>query len=271
MIDVVNGGQRGDRWTSMESANDPDWFVRFLDRTSTRPGERHPAVALLELDPGQRCLDVGCGIGEDARAIAELGGARVVGVDVNTRMVRESRSRSAGLEGLSFLVAEGGQLPFAGASFDAAWVKRTLMHLADPGSVVAEMARVVRPGGRVVAVEPDSEVVLLDSGLVEVTRRLLAYRATGYACPWAGRQLRRLMLQAGLTDVRATVDSTAFTDLAEAEARLRLISTASAAARRGILTAAEVSQWEEDLRDRDASGVFACYLLTFTARGRRPE
>jgi SAM-dependent methyltransferase len=262
---------RGDRWTSMESTNDTDWFVRFLDRTSTRPGEHHPAVALLELDPDQRCLDVGCGVGEDARSIAELCEARVVGLDVNTRMVRESRSRSAGRGGLAFLVAEAGRLPFAGSSFDAAWVKRTLMHLADPGGVIAEMARVVKPGGRVVAVEPDSEVVLLDSGLADVTRRLLAFRAGGYACPWAGRQLRRLLLEAGLADVHAAVESTAFTDLAEAEARLRLISIAGAAARRGVLTAAEASQWEEDLRDRDARGMFACYLITFVARARRPD
>jgi SAM-dependent methyltransferase len=262
---------RGDRWTTMESADDPDWFVRFLDHTSTRPGEHHPAVALLELDPDQRCLDVGCGVGEDARSIAELCGARVVGVDVNARMARESRSRSARHDGLTFLVAEAGRLPFAGSSFDAVWVKRTLMHLADPGGAIAEMARVVRPGGRVVAVEPDSEVVLLDSGLADVTRRLLAYRAGGYICPWAGRQLRRLMLEAGLIDVRATVDSMAVTNLADAEARLRLLSMASGAARRGVLTATEVSQWEEDLRDRDAAGVFACYLITFVARGLRPE
>jgi ubiquinone/menaquinone biosynthesis C-methylase UbiE len=263
--------ERGDRWTSMESANDPDWFVHFPDRTSTRPGEHHRAVALLELDPGQRCLDIGCGVGDDARSIAELCNARVVGVDVNTRMVRESRSRSAGRDGLAFLVADAGQLPVRRLVVRQARVKRTLMHLADSSGVIAEMARVVRPGGRVVVVEPDSEVVLLDSGLVDVTRRLLAYRATGYADPWAGRQVRRLMLEAGLTDVRATVDSTAFTDLAEAEARLRLISTGSAAAGRGILTTTEASQWEEDLRDRDAKGVFACYLITFVARGRRPE
>src|SRR5437016_13037780 len=73
---------RGDRWTSMEATNDPDWFVRFLDSTSTGPGEHHPAVAQLELGPDPRCLDVGCGVGEDARAIAELSGSHVVGIDV---------------------------------------------------------------------------------------------------------------------------------------------------------------------------------------------
>jgi len=43
-----------------------------------------------------------------------------------------------------------------------------------------------------------------------------------------------------------------------------------AAARRGIVTPAEAARWEEDLRDRDARGVFACYSLTFAARGVRP-
>jgi ubiquinone/menaquinone biosynthesis C-methylase UbiE len=176
----------------------------------------------------------------------------------------------AGRASSRFTRASSFTTPIADSSFDAAWVKRTLMHLSDPGSVIAEMARVVRLGGLVVAVEPDSEVVLLDSGRADVTRRLLAHRASGYACPWAGRQLRRMLLEAGLVDVHVAVDSTAFTDLAEAEARLRLISLASGAARRGILTATEASQWEEDLRDRDSRRVFACFLITFVARGRRP-
>lgn len=115
--------------------------------------------------------------------------------------------------------------------------------------------------------------MFLDSGQVDVTRRLLAYRADSYACSWAGRQLRRLLLEAGLTHVRSTIESVALTDLAEAEAeaRLRLISLASIATKRGILTANQASQWEEYLRNRDARGVFACILIMFIARGRRPE
>src|SRR5215469_8843863 len=67
-----------------------------------------------------------------------------------------------------------------------------------------------------------------------------------------------------------TMSRSSFTDLAAAEARLRLVSIAGTAARRGVITAAEASRWEEDLRERDAGGVFACHLLTFVARGRRP-
>jgi SAM-dependent methyltransferase len=252
-----------DPWEGLESTQDPEWFVRFLDRTSTQPGERHPALALLELRPGSRCLDAGSGVGEDARAIADLYGARVVGIDRSARMVAEATSRSAGRAGLGFVVGDATRLPFRAATFDAAWVKRTLMHLSDPASALGEMARVVRPGGRIVAVEPDLEVVLIDSGLVDATRRVLAQRAMGYASPWVGRQLRGLLLAAGLTDVRVLADPVEMTDLATAERVLRLLGLA-----RSVLTPEEAARWEEDLQARDQAGRFACYVPWFVACGR---
>ena len=128
---------------------------------------------------------------------------------------------------------------------------------------MVELARVVRPGGRIVAVEPDHEVVLIDSGLVDAARRVLARRATGYASPWVGRQLRGLLLGAGLTDVRVLADHTEITDLDAAERVLRLLELA-----RSELTPDEVARWEEDLRARDAAGRFACYVPWFVACGR---
>ena len=262
--------QIGDRWGAMESTSDPDWFVRFLERTSTRPGEHHPALALLELSGEVRCLDVGSGLGEDARAMAEMTRGLVVGIDSSRRMVAEARSRSTGQRNVAFLMADARELPFAGGTFDAGWIKRTLMHLPDAANVVGELARVVRPGRRIVAVEPDVEIILIDSGLADVTRRLLAYRATGYANPWAGRRLRGLLLDAGLTDVQVKADHDEYTDLASAEVRTRLVQFAHTAAQRGILTAGEVASWEEDVRTRDARGRFACYVASFTAWGRVP-
>jgi ubiquinone/menaquinone biosynthesis C-methylase UbiE len=252
-----------DPWGAIESAPDPEWFVRFLDRTSTQPGDRHPALALLELGPDQNCLDVGSGLGEDARAIAGLYGARVVGIDRNSRMVAEATRRAAASPRLDFVPADAAHLPFADAAFDGAWVKRTLMHLPNPERAIGEMARVVRSGGRIVAVEPDLEVVLIDSSLAGATRKVLARRAASFASPWVGRQLRGLLLASGLTDVRVLVHHTEFTDLASAERVLRLLELA-----RSVLTPEEWASWEEDLRARDAAGRFACYVPWFVARGQ---
>jgi ubiquinone/menaquinone biosynthesis C-methylase UbiE len=77
-------------------------YVRFLERTSTRAGERHPALDLLELFAGRRCLHVGCGLGEDARMMVAAFEADVVGIDQNARMVEEARSRSKGQSRVSF-------------------------------------------------------------------------------------------------------------------------------------------------------------------------
>ena len=117
--------------------------------------------------------------------------------------------------------------------------------------------------GRVVAVEPDLEVVLIDSAPVDTTRRVLAHRAAGYASPWVVRQLRGLMLAAGLTDVRVLAHHAEITDLATAERVLRLLGLA-----RAVLAPEEAARWEEDLRARDAAGRFACYVPWFVACGR---
>ena len=261
------GRRPADEMSTVTSDDD----IRFLDRTSTRPGERHRALELLELGPEQRYLDLGCGVGDDARAMSEMSGARVIGIDLSPRMVNEARSRSAGRAGVTFLVADACRLPFPDSAFDAAWVKRTLMHIASPARVIGEMVRVVKPGGRIVAVEPDLEVVLLDSGMVDVTRKLLALHAAAYANPWAGRRLRRLMLEAGLVDVHAMAQRMEIADLASTETALRLLSLATSAVAEGILTPDEAAMWEEDLRARDDRGLFACYAFMFVADGRAPD
>jgi SAM-dependent methyltransferase len=223
-----------------------DDYIRFLDRTSTTAGERHPALALLQLGPRQRCLDLGCGLGEDARAMAETSGARVVGIDRSPRMVNEARSRSVGSPGATFLVADAAQLPFPDSTFDAAWVKRTLMHIARPERAIGEMA-------------------------AGATRTLVALQADRYANPRAGRQLRRLMLEAGLADVRVEPQPVAIADLATAETTLRLLSLARSAAADGTLTPDEAATWEEDLRARERRGLFVCYALVFVAGARVPD
>lgn len=259
-----------ERWRAVDRSEDPDASVRFLERTSTRPGERHPGLRLLRLQPGQRCLEVGCGLGEDARSIVAATGASVLGIDLSTHMAKEARSRSECQPDLTFAAADGAHLPLAYASFDAAWIKRVLMHLPDAGPVVREMRRVVRPGGWVVAVEPDSEVLLLDSGLPEVTRRILAFRAAGYANPWAGRQLRRHLLEAGLVDIFLEVLAGGAQALAAAERGFHLLGVARAAAREGVITEPERRDWEADLIERDRNGVFSCFLLMVIAAGRVP-
>lgn len=135
----------------------------YLERVSASGPLQQIALAtmqLLALQTGQSVLEVGCGNGVFLPRLAEAVGptGRVVGIDHAQAFVDEARAKVAGL-GLNGSVAvELGDvyhLPFDDGSFDAAHCERVLMHLENPTEALREMARVVRPGGVIVAVEPD--------------------------------------------------------------------------------------------------------------------
>ena len=112
-------------------------------------GWRRATRTALQLRPGQRVLDVGAGTGVST---AELGrsGAYAVGVDLSTGMLRAGRrTRPA----VPLLAGDALALPFADATFDAVTISFALRNVVDTGAALRELARVTRPGGRLVVCE----------------------------------------------------------------------------------------------------------------------
>jgi SAM-dependent methyltransferase len=101
---------------------------------------------------GGRVLDLGCGTGRFAAALAERGLARVWGVDVSPEMIAVARARLPRSVGLKVARAEA--LPFSARWFDAA-VGWLVVHLLDRPTAFAEARRVLRPGGRLAVVSFD--------------------------------------------------------------------------------------------------------------------
>jgi 2-polyprenyl-3-methyl-5-hydroxy-6-metoxy-1,4-benzoquinol methylase len=115
-------------------------------------------------------LDVGCGVGHWGQLLARVlpKGARICGVDRDPHWVEQATARAAarGLGDRStYRTAAAERLPFADASFDLVTCQTLLIHVADPGAVIGEMARVARPGGLILASEPNnmSGALILDS------------------------------------------------------------------------------------------------------------
>jgi ubiquinone/menaquinone biosynthesis C-methylase UbiE len=98
----------------------------------------------------ERALDVGTGAGALALALAPLV-REVVGLDPVPELLALARERAR--PNTEFVEGDGAALPFPDASFDLAGTHRTLHHVAQPERVVAELARVTRPGGRVLVVD----------------------------------------------------------------------------------------------------------------------
>ena len=101
---------------------------------------------------GMRILDLAAGTGTSSAALAAHG-AHVTAADFSEGMLAEGRKRHAGNELIDFVWADATQLPFEDDSFDAATISYGLRNVSDPRKALAEMHRVVKPGGRVVIAE----------------------------------------------------------------------------------------------------------------------
>ncbi len=118
---------------------------------------RARAAQQARVGPGARALDVACGTGDLALALAErmMPGGEVVGCDFSDRMLDRARSKAAarGSSSVRFEWADAMALPYDDASFDAATVGFGARNFDQLDLGLSEMVRVVRPGGRVVVLE----------------------------------------------------------------------------------------------------------------------
>jgi ubiquinone/menaquinone biosynthesis C-methylase UbiE len=114
----------------------------------TISGGAEAFVSRLNVPPGSRVLDVACGTGNVAIPLAH-GGAVVTGVDIAINLIEQARERAAA-EGVSATFDEGDaeQLPYADGTFDVVVTMFGAMFAPRPEIVAAELARVLKPGGR---------------------------------------------------------------------------------------------------------------------------
>jgi cyclopropane fatty-acyl-phospholipid synthase-like methyltransferase len=112
----------------------------------------------LDLSPGKTLLDVACGAGGPALRIAASTGCSVVGVDVHEQAVTTASSLAAqrGMaERVEFRSTDAtGPLPFSDSSFDAITCIDAINHFSDRPRVIAEWARLLKPGGRLLFTDP---------------------------------------------------------------------------------------------------------------------
>jgi demethylmenaquinone methyltransferase / 2-methoxy-6-polyprenyl-1,4-benzoquinol methylase len=119
------------------------------------PRWRRALVAEIAPRDGQRILDVATGTGMVAAELLRRADCSVIGIDQSEAMLGRARSRFAGRpqSQIELVVGEAEALPFEEASFDALTFTYLLRYVEDPAATVAELARVVRPGGRVASLE----------------------------------------------------------------------------------------------------------------------
>jgi cyclopropane fatty-acyl-phospholipid synthase-like methyltransferase len=130
------------------------WHDASDDATLKEAGNRltDRLTDMLPIKPGDRLLDIGCGVGEPAIRMAKAHEIDVVGVSISQRQVDRANDRAvtAGLgDRLSFQFGDAMDLPFPEESFDLVWALESLHHMPDRWEVIRQAARILRPGGRI--------------------------------------------------------------------------------------------------------------------------
>jgi SAM-dependent methyltransferase len=120
------------------------WIDGFTDGVDPEYEEQILPLAAEELSGAKRVLDVGCGDGQVSRLATRLGAELVVGVDPTWNCVSVAASRGGGV----FARSGAAELPFPDESFDAVVACLVFEHIREVDAAIAEVGRVLRPGGR---------------------------------------------------------------------------------------------------------------------------
>jgi SAM-dependent methyltransferase len=241
------------------------------------------SAALLDrvgVRPGWSVIDLGCGPSGALSLLAERVGpdGRVLGLEANPASVAAAREFAAGRGLANVAVAEGDarRTGLPPASFDLVHARTLLINLPDPAVVVAEMARLARPGGWVAILEPDSGGSLCYPPHPAWDRLTQIFRSASQADstdPFIGRRLPELLRQAGLTDAGAEAKADIY-PVGHSRRSLRLDLVQSMRPKilaRGIASEQELDEVAGAVREHlDDPDTLVMHHLLFLAWGRRP-
>jgi ubiquinone/menaquinone biosynthesis C-methylase UbiE len=259
----------------VDRSEDPEYILRYLDLLRTRNDThayKERSFDLLNLQEGDRVLDVGCGAGQDCVALAARVGThgRAVGIDPSVTLVTEARRRTASRElPVEFHVGEAYSLPFETASFHACRADRVFLYLERPADALAEVVRVLRPGGVLYVRDPDMETFLLDGMDPRRTRAVGNFFSDSFRNGWSGRRLPRMFRAAGFRDVHYDPSTLVLRTYEDADTLFALGRTVRGAVGAGVLTADEGQDFLEDLQAKDRAGKFFFSLTFFETYGEK--
>jgi SAM-dependent methyltransferase len=208
---------------------------------------------LLGVRARGRYLDIGSGTGADARAIATATSSTWTTVDHAHAMARSSNGA----------VARAGQLPFAAETFDGCRADRVLQYVADAPAAIAEMHRVVRPGGTVVVADPDYDTQVVEVDDQRLARKVREFRRDHARANGAfAHRAANAFAKARFAEIDVEARVLVVRDPTDVDNVMGLRDWAQFAETAGVLERGDARRWRAQLDEAARDGSFV-YAVTF--------
>ena len=268
---------------AMEFMNEQDdaTLQRFIERFEFRGKDptfvayREAYLDQLELSPSATVLELGCGTGVVARALASRAGfsGPITGVDQSPVLLDAAR-RLAAEEGvgerIEFRVGDAHALDLPDASFDMAIANTLVSHVTNPVAVLEEAVRVVRPGGAVVVFDGDYASWTFGCSDPVLGKAMEdALLAAVISKPRVMREMPRLLRRAGLQ--MSKTQAHVYAEIGTGRFFLGQVETyGPVVARAGLLPVEQVQAWMVEQRQASEQGVFFGATNYYTYLASRP-
>lgn len=221
--------------------------------------QRRQVLEALHLAPGERVIDIGSGPGllasEMAAAVGETG--RVCGVDPSEAMLAIAHRRCAAQPWVEFHAGSALELPYPHATFDLAVSTQVLEFVADIPAALAEIHRVLRPGGRAAILDTDYGSLIIQSDDPQRMARILDAWDEHFVHPHLPRILPSGLRRAGFVlrhSASIPMFNTEFRDNTYAKGVLKMVAS-FAPGHKGV-SEAEAGAWLAEFASLDAQGRF---------------
>ena len=252
-----------------------DQLIDIHDLQAALPGIRglrHWAHDALAAAPGESAVDIGSGTGSEVFTFADAVGptGEAVGVEPDPNLLASAQRHAERRNSAArFVSGDAYGLPLGAESFDVALCERVFQHLTAPARAAAEIARVLKPGGRVVVMDSDWGTAIVHPGERSVVREVIETLVTNTTNPFSGRRLPGALTQAGL--VVDDIGSHALVQDASAGAGALVARISAMAVARRAITEEQRQQLLDELEAGARSGDIHLSVTMFAVLAHKPQ